>query len=140
MRLAPYLVFGMLLLAGCASPGPSPSVVAPPPAAEFTQVGLASWYGKDHDGKTTASGERFQMKAMTAAHRSLPFGTIVRVTALATGRSVNVRINDRGPYVGGRIIDLSAAAAARLGAREDGSFRVRLEVFPADQTVARPVP
>lgn len=91
-------------------------------------MGLASWYGREHHGKRTASGEFFDMEAFTAAHRSLPFGTWVRVTHLATGRAVTVRINDRGPWVGGRVIDLSRRAAHALGILGDGVARVRLEV------------
>ena len=75
------------------------------------QVGLASWYGPHFHRKRTADGERFNMNALTAAHRTLPFNTYVRVTNLANGRSVIVRVNDRGPFVGDRIIDLSARAA-----------------------------
>lgn len=89
---------------------------------------MASWYGPWHQGRRTASGERFNSNAMTAAHRSLPLGTIVSVTNLGNHRSVRVRINDRGPYVDGRIIDLSAAAARRLGMQKDGIARVRIEV------------
>ena len=94
----------------------------------FTQVGLASWYGPHFQGKHTASGERFDMNALTAAHRTLPLNSHVRVTDLATGRSVVVRINDRGPYVGDRIIDLSAKAARALGMKKDGVTRVRVEL------------
>lgn len=77
--------------------------------------GLASWYGPGFSGHRTASGERFNTGALTAAHRFLPFGSRVRVTSRRTGRSVVVRINDRGPYVGGRVIDLSPAASRALG-------------------------
>lgn len=99
----------------------------------FTETGLASWYGTSEQGRKTASGERFDKNAMTAAHPSLAFGTVVRVTNLENGRTIKVRINDRGPFVRGRIIDLSAGAAARLGIREDGVARVRVAVFRADQ-------
>ncbi len=92
------------------------------------EVGLASWYGREHHGKRTASGEPFDMETFTAAHQSLPFGTWVRVTHLATGRAVTVRINDRGPWVGGRVIDLSRRAAHALGILGNGVARVRLEV------------
>ncbi|MHB2209783.1 septal ring lytic transglycosylase RlpA family protein [Methylobacterium sp. CM6257] len=80
-----------------------------------TQAGVASWYGPGFNGRTTANGERFNTHALTAAHRTLPFGTKVRVTNKSNGRSVVVRINDRGPYVGGRVIDLSNASARALG-------------------------
>ena len=79
--------------------------------------GLASWYGPGLSGRRTASGERFNAGALTAAHRSLPFGSEVRVTSRRTGRSIVVRINDRGPYVAGRVIDLSPAASHALGMR-----------------------
>lgn len=94
----------------------------------FTQVGLASWYGPQFHGNHTADGERFDMNAMTAAHRTLPFNSYVRVINLATTRSVVVRINDRGPYAGDRIIDLSARAARALGIKDDGIARVRIEL------------
>jgi peptidoglycan lytic transglycosylase len=95
------------------------------------QVGWASWYGARHHGRQTASGERFSMHALTAAHRSLPLGTPVRVTHLATGQQVHVTINDRGPFVDQqrRIIDLSRAAAERIGLLRHGVGRVRIEVL-----------
>jgi rare lipoprotein A len=94
------------------------------------QVGPASWYGPSYHGRPTASGERFSMYHMTAAQRTLPLSTIVRVTNLQTGRRVVVRINDRGPYVEPqrRIIDLSRAATRRLGLERPGVGRVRVEV------------
>lgn len=91
--------------------------------------GLASYYGRFHDGQRTASGELFDMQAMTAAHRTLPFGTQVRVTNLKSGRAVVVRINDRGPFVKGRLLDLSYAAAKQLGVLRTGLARVRMEVI-----------
>ncbi len=93
------------------------------------QVGIASYYAHAHHGRRTASGETFDMDAMTAAHRTLPFGTRLRVTNLANGRRAVVRINDRGPFKGKRIIDLSYAAARELGMVGDGTARVRLEVI-----------
>jgi rare lipoprotein A len=94
-----------------------------------TPVGLASWYGKPHQGRTTASGARFSRQQLTAAHRSLPLGTKVKVTNLRTTQQVVVTINDRGPYAGGqRIIDLSEAAAKRVGIREHGTERVEVVV------------
>jgi len=129
----------MLIFGACATiPTPRGQVSAqakggpvPPPSAAgtgVTEVGLASWYGREHHGKRTASGEPFDMEALTAAHRSLPFGTWVRVTHLPTGQTVTVRINDRGPWVGGRVIDLSRRAAQALGILGAGVARVRLEV------------
>lgn len=91
--------------------------------------GVASYYGKRFHGRRTANGERFNMNAMTAAHRSLPFGTKVKVTNPRNGRSVTVRINDRGPFHGGRNIDLSRAAAARIGMVNSGVAKVTMEVL-----------
>ena len=92
--------------------------------------GRASWYGGRFHGRRTASGERFDQHALTAAHRRLPFGTRVRVKNLRNGRTVVVRINDRGPYGAGRVIDLSRAAAAALGMIEAGVVPVAVEVLP----------
>ncbi|MBI3604355.1 MAG: septal ring lytic transglycosylase RlpA family protein [Nitrospirae bacterium] len=92
------------------------------------QRGIASWYGSDFHGWLTANGEIYNMRAMTGAHRTLPLGTVVRVTNVKNGKQVRVRINDRGPYVSGRIIDLSYAAAQKLGMMEDGIAAVSLEV------------
>ena len=92
-------------------------------------LGMASFYGAGFDSLRTASGERFDMRRMTAAHRWLPFGTRVRVTNLHNGRQVVVRINDRGPFIKGRLVDLSYAAARRLGMVRRGVGRVRLEVL-----------
>ncbi len=92
------------------------------------QVGNASWYGKQFHGKTTASGEDFDMFEFTAAHRTLPLGTFVKVTNLKNGKWIIVRVNDRGPYVGNRIMDLSYSAARMLNFR-DGVERVRLDLI-----------
>lgn len=91
--------------------------------------GMASWYGPGFHGNRSASGEVFNQNALTAAHRTLPFGTIVRVTNLNNGRDVVVRINDRGPFTGGRIIDLSRGAAQEIGLTQSGIGRVRLEIL-----------
>jgi len=120
----------LILLCGVAACSSLPSG---PERPVFTETGLASWYGRHHAGRRTASGERFDMNGMTAAHRSLAFNTVMRVTDLGTGKVVKVRVNDRGPYVKGRIIDLSAAAATALGIAEDGVAEVRLEVYASDQ-------
>ncbi len=96
---------------------------------QFSLSGIASWYGPGFHGRRSANGEIYNQNALTAAHKSLPFGTRVRVTNVGTGRSVVVRINDRGPYVGGRIIDLSAAAARIIGVMQTGVASVRVEVL-----------
>ena len=93
----------------------------------YREDGVASWYGRDFHGKTTANGERYNMYAMTAAHKLLPLGTKVRVTHLRNGKSIVVRVNDRGPFVGDRIIDLSYASAKELGMIGTGTARVRVE-------------
>jgi rare lipoprotein A len=107
---------------GCATTRP---LVAGAPG----ETGVASYYGHRHDGRQTASGERFDMRELTAAHRTLPFGTRVRVTNLENGRSVIVRINDRGPFKEERILDLSYAAAEELQLIAPGKARVRLDVL-----------
>jgi|SRR5271157_1742873 len=104
------------------------------------QVGTASWYGEQFQGKETASGERFDMRDFTAAHLTLPLGTFVRVTNLHNGRTVVVRINDRGPVIEGRIIDVSYNAARALGFKERGLQRVRLDVIqPTTMALLQPV-
>jgi rare lipoprotein A (peptidoglycan hydrolase) len=109
------------------------------PAEEPDSVqNLASYYGHQFDGQPTASGETFDMLGMTAAHRSLPFGTRVRVTNLTNGRSATVRINDRGPFVKGRVLDLSYAAAERLRMVGSGVEPVRMVVLPRLATTAMP--
>jgi len=117
-----------------AQPVPSQPVPAPPtakksPAAPATlpQTGQASWYGAQHQGKQTASGTTYDQTALTAAHPSLPFGSKVKVTNLANGKSVEVEIVDRGPFAGNRIIDVSQAAAKALDMIESGTATVRLE-------------
>ncbi len=94
----------------------------------YVEEGVASWYGPGFQGRRTASGEIFDMYALTAAHRTLPFGSIVRVVRLDTGAAVTVRINDRGPFKKNRIIDLSYAAAREIGLDRDGTAWVRIEV------------
>jgi rare lipoprotein A (peptidoglycan hydrolase) len=96
------------------------------------QVGLASWYGADFQGKPTASGQIFDEEKLTAAHRTLPLRSRVRVTNLENGRSVEVRINDRGPYVQGRVLDLSTRAAKALGMHKEGLALVRIELLPTE--------
>ncbi len=114
-----FIACGLVLLAGVTGCATAP-----------TQTGLASYYTvKTNHGRQTASGERFRPKAMTAAHRTLPFDTRVKVTNLRNGKSVKVRINDRGPYVEGRIIDLTKAAARRLDMLDAGVVPVKVEVL-----------
>lgn len=96
--------------------------------------GMASWYGEDFHGRVTANGEIYDMEALTAAHRTLPFGTEVRVTNAENGRQVRVRINDRGPYLYGRVLDLSLAAARELGMMESGVAAVQIEVVGGQRT------
>jgi len=105
------------------------------PAVGTEQTGIASWYGPQHHGRRTANGERFDMDGLTAAHATFAFGTRVRVTLLSSGRSVEVRINDRFPNYKGRLIDLSRAAAQEIGLMRRGTGRVRLEVV--GQSVSR---
>jgi rare lipoprotein A len=134
----------LVLLVGCAgAPEPRPSPPAPPgepkpyaingkwyqPLARaegYTETGLASWYGRKFHGRPTASGERYDMHGLSAAHKTLPLQTWVRVHNLDNGRQMDLRINDRGPFVDGRIIDLSYGAAQRLGVVAPGTARVRL--------------
>jgi len=104
-----------------------------PPDAYFSETGLASFYGRAHDGNTTANGRRFDHHEFTAAHPSLPFGTLVRVTNLGNGRTVTVEITDRGPHIKRRIIDISLAAARALRMQKMGIARVRVEAFRIDQ-------
>jgi rare lipoprotein A len=117
-------------IAACAEKrGPTVPAVSAEPGKRT--VGLASWYGHRHDGRSTASGERYDMHRLTAAHRTLPFGTRLRVISVENGRSVVVRVNDRGPHVAGRLIDVSYAAAKALDMVGDGLARVELVVLPA---------
>jgi rare lipoprotein A len=98
------------------------------PSAGEIQFGMASWYGKEFHGRVTTSGEKYDMHKLTAAHRRLPFDTLVRVTNIKNGKSVIVRINDRGPWKPGRVIDLSYAAAEKIGITKEGVARVRLDI------------
>lgn len=95
----------------------------------FVEEGTASWYGKDFHGKKTANGERYDMYDMTAAHKLLPFNTQLKVTNLSNGKEIVVRVNDRGPFVGDRIIDLTHTGASRIGMLGPGTARVRIETI-----------
>ncbi len=148
-RVAGLAVAGVLLAACSRNPPPAlpapqpaePAEPEPPPA--FYEEGVASWYGPGFDGRLTASGEVFFADSLTAAHPRLPFGTLLRVVNLDNGREIVVRINDRGPFVEGRILDLSRAAARALGMEQAGVARVRIfleqqdEPAPADTGAIR---
>jgi rare lipoprotein A len=159
-RIAQGLAIAFLIAGTGAAQGPNNSEATPAPfssartqpetkkpAVRPFQVGTASWYGSDFDGRLTASGEPYDMYDMTAAHLTLPLGSYVRVTNLHNGRAVVVRVNDRGPITPGRIIDLSYGAALALGYDHRGLQRVRLDVVkprsrPSIEIVAdnRPIP
>ena len=98
-------------------------------AGPYYEVGIASWYGPGFDGNYTANGEVYDMNGISAAHKTLPFGTIVRVVEFSTGKSIIVRINDRGPFIEGRIIDLSKGAARKLGIIDKGITKVGLRII-----------
>jgi rare lipoprotein A len=117
----------VLLVTGCARLRGVPHAPAPPIGHE--ELGRASWYGEPHHGRRTASGETYDMHGLTAAHRSFPFGTWLFVENLENGRTVELRVNDRGPFVDGRILDLSWAAARALGAIGAGIVPVRVRVL-----------
>jgi rare lipoprotein A len=135
--VATALLAASLLVACSSSPDPSARPAGPVvragdaelPVSEAGETGVASWYGVPYHGRTTASGETYDMNDLTAAHPSLPFGARVRVTNLGNGRSLVLRINDRGPFVERRIIDVSKRAAKELGFLRDGLARVRVEVL-----------
>ena len=131
------VVLSGLLLAGSASLArpDSPPVAASTKAAAI-ETGIASYYADKYHGRTTANGEVFDTTQLTAAHRTLPFGTRVKVTHQDNQRSVIVRINDRGPCVAGRIIDLSRAAARELGMEKAGLAKVRVDILPSTATVS----
>lgn len=156
LRRGYWRVVGALWLGcavgGCAATSPAPDPVPAPlvrtggstfrPAASRSVPapvlsGQASYYAHKYHGRTTASGERFNMHAMTAAHRTLPFGSVVRVTNPANGRQVTVRINDRGPFIDGRIIDLSLATAQRLDMVKAGVIPVQVEVLASVSDASR---
>jgi rare lipoprotein A len=114
------------------------SVQEPETNTEVKQIGVASWYGDEWQGHVMASGQRFDDKKMTAAHRTLPLNSQVRVTNLKTGRSVDVTITDRGPYVHGRVIDLSKAAARKLGMVKKGLAPVQITSIALPEAPASP--
>ncbi len=127
LTLAGALCLGTADIAKSAKASTSSAHVAPPVKTHWYQIGRASWYGGGFQGHETASGENYNMTDLTCAHRSLPLGTLVRVTNLVNHKSVVVRVNDRGPYLASRIVDLSYAAAHFLGF--NGTGKVRLDVL-----------
>ena len=133
-RFAPKLAV-LALVAAFASSGGASALERMP---KMAQVGTASWYGPGFHGRATASGERFDQNKLSAAHRTLPLNTPIRVTNLENGRSIALVVNDRGPYVPGRVLDVSKAAARELGMVEDGIVTVRIEPLtePSDTNPA----
>jgi rare lipoprotein A len=136
LRLSLAIALGAILLAGCAHKKharrtPPPPAPVPAAAAKLghTETGVASWYGHPYHGRRAANGEIYDMEKLTAAHRTLPFDTWLRVVNLGNGKSVEVRITDRGPFIEGRIIDLSHAAARAIEMIGPGIARVRIEVI-----------
>lgn len=134
MRTHPFIVLllAVLLIGGCAdrsSDAPEPDADRAERQQSFSQRGKASYYARMHHGGRTANGETHDQNALVAAHRSLPFGTKVRVTNLSNGKQVIVRINDRGPFRRGRIIDLSRAAAQQIDMLKKGVVTVRIETL-----------
>src|ERR1700740_2564996 len=144
-RIAHGLAIAFLIVGLRAAQGPNISEAKPAPVSSVQaksevrkqvgktkpyQVGTASWYGQNFEGKPTASGEPYDMYDMTAAHLTLPMGSYVRVTNLRNGKAVIVRVNDRGPIVPGRIIDVSYGAAQALQMKAHGLQRVRLDLVP----------
>lgn len=122
-------ILALSFLLACGGHRPVRHAPAPVPMRGDSQEGMASWYGKEFDGRPTASGERFDMNALTAAHRTLPLGTTVRVTNLENGRETVLKVNDRGPFVKGRVLDCSYGAAKELGFAGAGLARVRIDVI-----------
>jgi len=123
------ILIQLIFIFSCAPKKRIPVSIFYPKKIKFVQIGYASWYGKKFHGRPTASGEIFNMYKLTAAHRTLPLGTYVKVTNLSNGKSVIVKINDRGPYVKGRIIDLSYMAAKKIGMVKKGVQKVKIEVI-----------
>ena len=115
--------------------GPPPLCAVP---KEELEIGEASWYGQEFQGSTTASGEIYDLSELTAAHPTLPFGTTIRVTNLKNRKKILLRVNDRGPHIGRRMLDVSWAAAKRLGFVQAGTARVRVEVVCYPKWFLRP--
>jgi rare lipoprotein A len=128
------LTLAGLTLAGCAKKHHTKATTPASPRIQAGETGLASWYGHPYHGRPAANGEIYDMEGFTAAHRTLPFGTWVRVVNLTTDKTVDVRITDRGPFVENRIIDLSHAAAGAIGLIGPGVARVRLDIISVPTT------
>jgi rare lipoprotein A len=122
------VLFLLLLATGCATSRSAPASRTELPSG--SQVGIASYYADKYEGKRTASGETYRKNGMTAAHRNYPFGTRVRITNLENDRTVVVRVNDRGPFIPGRVIDVSLAAARELDMTQNGLARVQIDSLP----------
>ncbi len=122
------LLASVFMLPALASPGEKARTETIHQENATIQVGTASWYGRGVAGRITASGEKLNPKGMTCAHRTLPFGSVVKVTDIASGKHVSLKVNDRGPYVKGRILDLSEGAAKELGGSEKGLMFVHIEI------------
>jgi len=130
---------GPLFLSGCASlPGGAPPLELYESKPVKVEIGKASFYGGRDIGRPTANGERYHASNCTAAHKKLPFNTMVKVTNLKNGKSVIVRINDRGPYAKGRIIDLTVVAAKKIEMMSDGIVPVRVEVLKPIDVIRKP--
>ncbi len=124
-------VAGLIALSPKSSAWLSGTLTPPPMCVtpnDESEIGVASWYGEEFEGNTTASGEVFDSNGLTAAHPTLPFGTTIRVTNLANRKNVLLRVNDRGPHIGRRLLDVSWAAAKLLGFAQSGTTRIRMEV------------
>lgn len=134
MRAFSAMLIPMLLTVSAAAQDIETTDGAAIEAPDFTEIdgGMASYYGNELAGNRTASGERFDPGGLTGAHRTLPFGSMVRVTNVANGDSVVVRINDRGPFSRGRVIDISHAAAREIGMHRSGTARVKLALLNDD--------
>ncbi|MCW8346429.1 septal ring lytic transglycosylase RlpA family protein [Vibrio sp. ZSDZ65] len=129
-----YTLLAFTVLAGCSSISTNASPKTQEYARKHQLTGLASWYGSQFHGRLTASGEKYNMRALTAAHKTLPFGTVVRVINTNNNKSVDVKINDRGPYVKGRTIDLSQKAFEKVGSTKQGVVPIRIEILDDSRT------
>jgi rare lipoprotein A len=134
LRIPPAVLVAIFCLSGIGAQEATKAPQFPEPGSAFS--GRASWYGAAFQGRRTASGEIFDKEGLTAAHRSLPFGTLLRVTCVDTGGSVVVRVNDRGPFVSDRVIDLSEAAARLIGLLPEGTGEVTCLLLRPEESLA----